>query len=98
MRIKNKDCQNVTIRTNRGSWVIPHNCELLKALVTLQGIEANDLLFNSSSQCQTFIKNLLLLATKDEITHHEPSPLADLARDLIQINHAERATQVHPHS
>lgn len=76
---------NVTIRTQQDEWVIPHNCELLKALITLQGLAAQDLQFSSAAQCKTFIKHLLLMAAKDEITHQQASPLADLARDLIQL-------------
>jgi hypothetical protein len=78
--------QNVTIRTQHNEWIIPHNCELLKALLTLQGLAPEDLVFNSAAQCKSFIRHLLLLAARDELVHEQPSPLAEIARGLIQLH------------
>lgn len=67
--------------TNR--WVIPYNCEILKALLLQQNIHAGDLQFSSSAHCHGFIKRLLLLAAQDECRHCSPSQIAVLARELI---------------
>ncbi len=74
---------DVVIRTQTHRWVIPYNCEILKALLADQNIHASDLQFNSESQCHSFIKQLLLLATQDECRHCSPSQIATLARELI---------------
>ena len=71
------------IRTQTSRWVIPYNCEILKALLIEQNIQALDLQFSSHSQCHRFIKRLLLLATQDECRHCSPSQIATLARELI---------------
>jgi len=71
------------IRTQTNRWVIPYNCEILKALLLEQNIHAADLQFNSQAQCQGFIKRLLLLAAQDECRHCSPSQIATLARELI---------------
>ena len=71
------------VRTQTNRWVIPFNCEILKALLLEQNIHAADLQFNSESQCHGFIKRLLLLAAQDECRHCSPSKIATLARELI---------------
>ncbi len=71
------------VRTQTNRWVIPFNCEILKALLLEQNIHAADLLFNSESHCHGFIKRLLLLAAQDECRHCSPSQIATLARELI---------------
>ena len=71
------------IRTQSSRWVIPYNCEILKALLCEQNIHAADLLFGSEAQCHGFIKRLLLLAAQDECRHCTPSQIATLARELI---------------
>jgi len=78
---------DVVIRTQANRWVIPYNCEILKALLLEQNIHAADLQFNSESQCHGFIKRLLLLAAQDECRHCSPSHIAAFARDLI--NHQQ---------
>ncbi len=72
------------IQTQMNHWVIPYNCEILKALVLEQNIRASDLRFKSASQCQCFIKRLFLLAAQDECRHRMPSKLATLARELVR--------------
>ena len=70
------------IQTQMNHWVIPYNCEILKALLLEQNIHASDLRFKSASQCQGFIKRLFLLAAY-ECRHRMPSKIATLARELI---------------
>jgi len=74
---------DVVIRTQTHRWVIPYNCEILKALLHEQDIKAGDLKFISESQCHHLIKQLLLLAVQDECRHCCPSQIATLARELI---------------
>jgi len=74
---------DLVIRTQTNRWVIPNNCEILKALLLEQNINATDLQFKSESHCHCFIKRLLLLAAQDECRHCSPSQLATLARELI---------------
>lgn len=64
------------IQTRMNHWVIPYNCEILKALLLEQNIHASDLRFKSASQCQGFIKRLFLLAAEDECRHRMPSKIA----------------------
>ncbi|MGK0374521.1 MAG: hypothetical protein ACJA2E_000990 [Arenicella sp.] len=71
------------IRTQTNRWVIPYNCEIVKALLLEQNIHADDLQFSSSVDCHGFIKRLLLLAAQDECRHCSPSQIATLARELI---------------
>jgi DNA-directed RNA polymerase specialized sigma54-like protein len=71
------------IRTQTNRWVIPYNCEILKALLLEKNIHAVDLQFRSRSHCHGFIKRLLLLAAQDECRHCCPSQIATLARELI---------------
>ena len=75
---------DVVIRTQHDLWVIPYNCEILKALLLEQKIRARDLKFNSESQCHGFIKRLLLLAAQDECRNCSPSQLATFARELMR--------------
>ena len=72
------------IQPRMNHWVIPYNCEILKALLLEQNIHASDLRFKSASQCQGFIKRLFLLAAEDECRHRMPSKIATLARELIR--------------
>lgn len=72
------------IKTQRQKWVIPNSAIIMKALVQDQRIKPNDLQFACDGDCQTFIKKLLLLALEDEYKNDQPSPLAELARDLIR--------------
>lgn len=88
--------QDVVIRTQFNKWVIPHDCELLKTLLTLKRIQARDLRFNSAAQCQEFIKRLLLMAAGDEICQGQPSVLASMARDLIQLAHDPSMNSIGP--
>ena len=74
---------DVVLQTNSHRWVIPYNCEILKALISEKSIKADDLYFGSSDQCHRFIKRLLLLAAADECRHCQPSQIAVLARDMI---------------
>ena len=71
------------ICTREQRWVIPYNCEILKALIEQQKLSASDLRFTSGQQCQGFIKRLLILAAQDECRHSLPSELAEFARELI---------------
>ena len=71
------------IHTEENQWVIPYNCEILKALLREQNIHAGDLQFSSDAQCHGFIKRLLVLAAQDECRHRSPSRIAALARELI---------------
>jgi len=71
------------IRTQTNRWVIPYNCEILKALLLEQNIHADDLQFSSRAHCHGFIKRLLLLAAQDECRNCSPSHIAALARELI---------------
>lgn len=74
---------DVVLQTEAHRWVIPYNCEILKALIAEKNIKADDLQFRSSGQCQRFIKRLLLLAATDECRHSVPSEIAVLAREMI---------------
>lgn len=83
---RNRAGEHVTdfvVRTQSERWVIPFNCEVLKALLNQQQLKATDLQFSSERQCQGFIRKLLLLAAQDECRHRSPSDLAILARELI---------------
>lgn len=72
------------VETPKHRWVIPSDCELLKRLLKVQGIQAEDLCFKSNFQCQKFIKQLFLLALADEYKNRTPSSLAKLARELVR--------------
>lgn len=74
---------DVVLQTDTHRWVIPYNCEILKALIAEKNIKAQDLQFRSTDQCQRFIKRLLLLAATDECRHCVPSKIAVLAREMI---------------
>jgi hypothetical protein len=74
---------DVVLQTNTHRWVIPYNCEILKALIAEKNIKANDLHFRSTDHCHQFIKRLLLLAAADECRNCQPSQIAVLARDMI---------------
>lgn len=74
---------DVVLQTDTHRWVIPYNCEILKALIAEKNIKAQDLQFRSTDQCQQFIKRLLLLAAADECRHCMPSQIAVLAREMI---------------
>lgn len=71
------------IQTHRQQWVIPHSANIMKALLQDQAILPTDLQFDCNSDCQSFIKKLLVLALEDEYKNKQPSPLAKLARALI---------------
>lgn len=73
----------LVLQTNAHRWVIPYNCEILKAIIAEKNIQATDLQFRSQNQCNGFIKHLLLLAVADEYRHCAPSEIAVLARALI---------------
>jgi len=73
------------IQTKKESWIIPHDCELLKALLKHQKLHAADFQFESNTECQNFIKQLFLMALEDETRNQMPSKLASLGRDLINI-------------
>jgi len=73
------------IQTKKESWVIPHDCEFLKALLKHQNLDARDLQFTSNIECKNFIRQLFLMALEDETKNHTPSNLAKLGRDLINI-------------
>jgi hypothetical protein len=74
---------NFIVPTLTNRWIIPYNCEILKALLFEQNIHAGDLQFSSPADCHGFIKRLLLLAVQDECRHCSPSQIATLARELI---------------
>jgi len=74
-----------TIKTINQNWVIPYNCELLKALVEQQQIKAKDICFENNDQCKSFVKQVFLLALEDETKNQVPSMLAKLGRDLLQL-------------
>lgn len=76
----------LVLQTNAHRWVIPYNCEILKAIIAEKNIQATDLQFRSQNQCHGFIKHLLLLAAADECRHCAPSQIAVLARELIFRN------------
>lgn len=82
-----RNLPDVVLQTDSHRWVIPYNCEILKALITEKNIKADDLHFRSSEQCHRFIKRLLLLAATDECRHCQPSQIAVLARDMISYKH-----------
>ena len=75
---------DLILRTNQHVWVIPYDCELLKALLHVKNLEAKDLLFNSRQQCQHFIRQVALLAAGDELRTSAPSVLAGLTQGLMQ--------------
>lgn len=78
-----KRVADFVVCTQSERWVIPLNCEVLKALLYQQQLKAADLQFSSKRQCQGFIHKLLLLAAQDECLNQSPSSLATLARELI---------------
>lgn len=82
----NKANTTVAIHTQQDNWVIPHNCELLKAVIELQQLKATDLIFVSEVECKNFIKQLFLMALEDETRNKTPSKLAQLGRELITIH------------
>jgi len=73
----------LVIQTSKQQWVIPHSANIMKALLQDQAITPTDLYFNCNSDCQLFIKKLLVLALEDEYKNKQPSPIAKLARALI---------------
>jgi len=73
------------IQTKKESWIIPHDCEFLKALLEHQKLNAIDLKFRSNTECKDFIKQVFLMALEDETKNNTPSYLAKLGRDLIDI-------------
>jgi len=73
------------INTKDEHWVIPWNCELLKAILEHQNLTAKNLRFSSMDECNNFIKQLFLLALEDQMANHIPSELAILGRELMTI-------------
>ena len=77
---------NFVIHTHQHNWVIPHNCELLKAIIEQQKLTAKDLIFLSDHECKHFIKQVFLMALEDETKNNAPSKLAKLGRELVTIH------------
>ena len=73
----------LVIKTKGEYWAIPHDCELLKLLIAKQNIVARDLKFNNTQECQQFIRSLFLMGLQDEQQSNQPSPIADLGRQLL---------------
>ena len=85
MSLSNKSSTAFTIQTTHHHWVIPNNCELLKALLEQQKIKASDIYFDCDGQCKDFVKRVFLLALEDETKNNIPSMLAEFGRDLIKL-------------
>lgn len=75
---------NLTLKTLNDVWVIPCDCDLLKALLAKKQIHADDLRFECSGQRHAFIHKVALLAARDEIRNATPSSLATLIQQLVQ--------------
>jgi len=86
-----------TIQTKMQNWIVPYNCELVKALVKHQNLKASDLIFTSKSECKLFIKSLFLLALEDETLNNKPSNLAKLGQELISMQQTYISYQNHTH-
>jgi len=71
------------LQTHQQVWVIPNTVTMIKCLIQEQKLSPLDLSFSSWQECQRLIKQLLLLALKDEFSNSEASPLAKFARTLI---------------
>ncbi|MFT5572917.1 MAG: hypothetical protein ACI9FR_001841 [Cryomorphaceae bacterium] len=76
----------VEISTRANHWLVPHNCEYLKLLITQEKLTAADLEFANQRDCKGFIRQLFLLALEDEQKNVIPSSLAVFARALAKHN------------
>ena len=76
----------ITIRTNEACWVVPESVELVKFMIEHDQLRAGDIYFDSHHECQCLVRQLSLLALKDECAHHAPSVIAELSRKIIQRN------------
>jgi len=84
LAIKPTPHKHLTLLTQNNKWVIPYNCELLKVLLQSQNIRADELYFQSSDQCHSFVKRVFLLALEDEHRTGKSSGLAQFGRDLVK--------------
>ena len=87
------------LRTRHQRWCIPEQGDLLCLLLHGQGIQAQDLCFESPQQCHRLLKRLYLLAAQDYLNKERDlndrrdgrrkctycSPIAILARDLALL-------------
>ena len=73
----------LTLKTRSATWVIPNDCELLKALLKSRGIDAHDLEFSSTMECRDLIQRLALLATKEELSGANDASLKALVQNLM---------------
>ena len=77
--------EQLKIKTADQHWIIPFDCELLKATLEHQKITADKLTFSSNIECNRFIKQLFLLALEDQISNQRTSEIALFGRELMEI-------------
>lgn len=77
--------EQLKIKTADQHWIIPFDCELLKAILKHQKLTAKNLKFSSKFESKDFIQKLFLLALEDQITNQAQSELATLGRELMVI-------------
>jgi hypothetical protein len=84
------------IRTASDTWVIPHDCRLLEALLASRGLSASDLRFSSELECRDFIQRLALLATRDQLSGDDVSSVSQLLRELMARQYGNGAATFNP--
>ena len=81
----------LTLKTRSATWVIPNDCELLKALLKSRGIKADDLEFANTLECRDFIQRLALLATSEELSGADDLSLRALIQNLMTQQYGQRS-------
>ena len=84
------------IRTASSTWVIPHDCRLLKELLKACKLHAADLHFDDDLECRDFIQRLALLATQQELRGDDASCISELLHELMAARYA--ISDKHAHS
>ncbi len=79
----NQSNAELSIKTAHHQWLIPTNRQLLRLLIKTEGLQASDLLFDSQSERKQFVREVFLLAARDEVKSCQASPLTNFARSLF---------------
>ncbi|MBX2847187.1 MAG: hypothetical protein KTR16_02615 [Acidiferrobacterales bacterium] len=96
-RTHDLQASELLVQTREKQWIIPNSAIIMKALLMDQTLGPRDFKFDCDSDCQLFIRRLLILALEDEHRNRQPSPLAKLAQGLIQETIRKLSTDVHYH-
>lgn len=71
------------LRTVRGAYFVEWEPAAVRALVNGEQLSADEFLFADARELQQFVRDLFLLALRDEFDACRRSPLANLGRELM---------------